>query len=144
MELSAIKQTVKGLYEGPQKSMGVKLAPNLTFQDPLIIVSGRRKVMTMFRRLNRLFPNASLEHFEPLDESNRRIKMGVRYTQQMVGSNRPFWTVLELKIAAHGIVKITEHWSAPSSLTAAARSPMARIARLGLGRLVTIGSRYAD
>ena len=140
MELSAIKQTITSLYVDPREPLGVSLAPNLVFHDPLIIVPGRRKVVSMFRRLNRLFPNASLEHFEPLDESNKRIKMGVRYTQRMLGSNRPFCTVLELEIAAHGIVRITEHWSAPFARTAQAHSPFARIARLGLGRLVTIGS----
>ena len=140
MEISAIKQTIQGLYEGSKGPLSVSLAPNLRFQDPLVIVSGRHQVMGMFHRLNRLFPNASIKHFEPLDETNRRIKMGVQYTQRAFGPSRPFWTVLELEIAAHGIIKITEHWSAPFSLTAEATSPFARIARLGLGRIVTIGS----
>ena len=68
MDLGPLRSTMEHLYEGEQNAIGITLSSEIEFHDPLVVVRGTPRVMTMFRRLNRLFPQSKIHTFRPLND----------------------------------------------------------------------------
>ena len=117
--------------------MGTPIAPKVIFRDPLVVVHGQRKVIRMFRRLNRLFPASSIVSFEPIDGGRFEYELIVHYRRKPNQKERPFRTRLQFDHMDDHITAITEHWLSPVKLSAKTGSGVQEFVRKGLGRLLS-------
>ena len=129
--------TMRHLYEGESSPFGIEVAHDITFRDPLVVVHGRPQVISMFRRLNRLFPYSKIQRFDQIDASANDYDLLVHYRRKPTAAPRPFHTRLQLQVSDDRLVSIVEHWQSPLSFSANAGSRLTELARRGLGRLLS-------
>ena len=129
--------TIRHLYEGPNHPMGMPLAEDVTFRDPLVVVQGRRQVLRLFGRLNTLLPASTIHTFETLDPSAQEYLMLMHYRRRSGAPARPFKTRLHIQQDGGLIVAVAENWLAPLLWSADSGSAFIRLARRGIGRMLS-------
>ena len=137
MTTERIQNTTRHLYEGVHHPIDMPLSASLQFKDPLVIVSGRTRVLRMFRRLNALFPASTLKTFVPIEGQSEQFQLCTHYRRTPQSPPHVFETIMELKVVDGEITAITEHWKSPITLHGNSTNPAARFFRRGLGRLLS-------
>ena len=118
------------------RPVGISLSNEVTFRDPLIVVSGRTEVLRMFGRLNRLFPASKIHVFEPMGSTTNEYELVVNYRRKANTSAHPFRTRLQIECIDNQVISLTEHWLSPIKLSAKPGSRLEELARRGFGRLL--------
>ena len=134
MDLSPLRSTMEHLYEGEQNAIGITLSSEIEFHDPLVVVRGAPRVMTMFRRLNRLFPQSKIHTFRPLNDGGL-FSLCVHYRRRHTATPKVVHSEIELSIQDGQLIRMVEHWKKPVSLRG--DQGMTRWVRLGLGRVLS-------
>lgn len=135
VDCERMRQTVRFLYEGPHGQPTVPMSARCEFHDPLVMVRGKERLLSMFRKLNRIYPASSVEVFEPLTGSNGKYALSVHYRRQASAKAAVFLTEIEFTFEGEEIIQITEDWQQPFKLSGRGTSLLNRGLRVGLGRL---------
>ena len=133
--LEHMLQTVRFLYEGSCEQPNVALSERCEFYDPLVIVRGKNRVVSMFQKLNRIYPATSVASFLPLPESTHKYALSVHYRRQASGKATVFETEIEFVFDGEEIFQITEDWKRPIQLSGRGLHLVNRWCREGLGRI---------
>lgn len=139
MNQEHIPSLISHLYTGTPNEAEYLLDNHVTFRDPVVIIKGRAQVLSMFNKLNRLFPRAQVLQLECLEAEVQPSRWILRINYQ---PNRPktplhtdsFLTELMIDFSSAGRVKsITEHWKEPLNIRGDGKSPWLRAGRRFLG-----------
>jgi hypothetical protein len=133
--LEDMLQTVRLLYEGTCDNPGVTLSSRCEFHDPLVIVRGKDRVVSMFQKLNRIYPATTVASLSPLQGHTNKYDLAVHYRRQESGKATVFETEIEFIFDGGEILRITEDWKRPINLSGRGRFPVNRWCREGLGRI---------
>ena len=130
---------LRHLYEGRDLEHPEHIDEALVFQDPVVIVEGRAKVQTMFRRLNTLFPHAKIIDLTPSASSRNHFELTVAYRRTTTARTRPFKTQLHCHFIANRLTELTEHWYAPMKLPGGKNAILGRAVRRVAGKVLSLG-----
>ena len=139
MTAQEILPILKHLYEGKELKHLEVLHDGLVFQDPAVIVEGRAKVQTMFRRLNSLFPHTEIIELKQRDTNPTSFDLTVTYRRRSVGRTRPFKTQLHCHFSGNRLKRLTEHWYGPMKLSGGKNALLGTTLRRITGRLTSLG-----
>ena len=144
MNAEHLSSLIQFLYTGVPSGTEELLDSDVVFQDPLVVVKGRDSVLSMFRKLNRMFPKAHVKYLErqQVFTTESRWVLHVSYGGKNIRSrNRfsTFHTELIIHTSTNGKVnEITEHWDRPFRIRGDGKYPLSNTWRRFLGRLVGI------
>lgn len=130
-----LRQTVRFLYEGRCDGPRADLARDCEFRDPLVIVRGSDRVVSMFQKLNRMYPATSVASFAPLPGNASQYALSVQYRRKADGKATIFESEIEFLCDRGEIIQITEDWKRPMKLSGRGTHLVSRWCRGGLGRI---------
>ena len=133
----ALRQLVIALYEGHSLPAETRLTDDCEFRDPVVIVRGQDRVLSMFQKLNRLYPASKVESFEAQSQECLRYRLTVHYRRKLSSKPRPFETEVEFEIHRGCISKITEDWRSPFFLDGRGGGKFSRAFRTLMGRVLS-------
>ena len=122
MNSEQIHPLVHLLYLGTKNGREKILVEHVLFRDPVAIVKGQSAVLSMFRKLNRLFSHAEIISCSPIsdEEGESRWHLIIDYKgSESIEKARfgVFHTELILDYDTDGqIHRITEHWLKPLNM----------------------------
>ena len=137
MTTDAVKQLVIALYEGQPLPKEPRLSDDCEFRDPVVIVRGIEQVLSMFRKLNRLYPASKVMVFEQQALEWNRFRLVVHYRRKSTSKPRPFETEIEFEFQQDRIARITEDWRSPLHLSGRGQSRLSKAFRSIAGRVLS-------
>ena len=112
MNQEHVPSLISQLYTGVPNGAEYLLDNHVTFRDPVVIIKGRTPVLSMFKKLNRLFPAAQVMQLECIDQiAPSRWILRVRYqpNNRKTFQTDSFLTELMIDFSSGGQVEsITE------------------------------------
>ena len=130
-------QSIRYLYEGRQSQLGMPIAEQAQFHDPLVIVHGRDRILSMFKKLNRLYPATTVERFDGVDVQSHQYELIVHYRRREASKPTAFHSRIEFTLVDGEIMTIIEDWQKPFSRSGRSERAMSQWVRRSLGRLLS-------
>ena len=131
------------LYAGVPNGMEHLLDTCVVFRDPVAIVKGRKPVLSMFKKLNHIFPAAQVLQIECLEQEAQHSRWTLRINYRKNGHKHtlemdPFHTELIIQFSKTDQIKsITEHWKKPFDIRGDGQNPLLIAGRRFFG--ITLG-----
>ena len=139
MNQEHIPSLISRLYTGVPNGAEYLLDNHVTFRDPVVIIKGRAPVLSMFKKLNRLFPAAQVMQLECIEPDVQPSRWVLRVSYRPNSRTTPlqtdsFLTELMIDFSPAGRVEsITEHWKEPLNIRGDGKNPLLRVGRRFLG-----------